>query len=161
MDRVETPRIFATDAADRPRRWRCAARPLALKRRLALADSSPGAAAAALRDNLPTCLTCCSSACRRRFNSAICERYWETAFFSDWVSLRVSLRATRAISDLRTEAILDMGSSLTNWAEPRRFLSPALCPLGLHRAILALPRGRSRRGHITRLLARRLTLFRP
>src|SRR6187401_1216456 len=50
----------------------------------------------------------CSSSSTRRFRAAISERWVVDDFFSEKVSRRISLRATRAISSFRTDATFDM-----------------------------------------------------
>jgi len=96
-------------AADNPRRRRCEAMLLALKRVPGETESSFAAAGEDDSPALPTRRSWRSSSCTRRFNAAISERWVVEDFFRAEASLLISLRAMREISSFKTVATFDMG----------------------------------------------------
>src|SRR5664279_1848193 len=92
-------------AADRPRRRRCEAMLLALKRALGETESAAGGDDFPAR---PTRRSWRSSSNTRRFRAAISERWVVEAFFREEVSRRISLREIRDISSFRTDATFDI-----------------------------------------------------
>ena len=139
---ADTPRSVPISGADNPSRCLCDAKPLAENRTL-LDPSVVSGATLFLLAFLERCFTCFSRVAMRRFSAATSERYCADAFFSFSVSLRSSLRATRAISSFRTDAIFG------NWAFPSigkgpyysKLVSP---PLGHVISYVSLSSARSR-----------------
>jgi hypothetical protein len=94
--------------ADKPRRRRCDAMLLALKRVPCDAERSSAATWADAVPPLPTRRSWRSISRARRFKAAISERYVAEAFLRAAVSRLTSLRATRAISSFKTDATFDI-----------------------------------------------------
>ena len=80
---------------------------LALKRVPGETEASFAATGAAACPPRPPRRSWRSRSITRRLSAAISERYVLDDFFNDEVSRRISLRATRAISSFRADAILD------------------------------------------------------
>ena len=101
---MKHPNNFASSTAVNPSRSRWAVSLAALKR-IPETFASCASRVGFGRAVFPSCLTVCSRAASRRLRAAISERCCDEDFLIPDVSARASLRATREISDLKTDAM--------------------------------------------------------
>ena len=101
-----TPRSSPQSFDDSSSRCRWEAKPFALKRTELASSAGARAGGAALFSRR----TSCSSACMRRFRADSSARCVPAPFLRAAVSLRITLRVTRATSSLKTVAMFGIGA---------------------------------------------------